>query len=278
LPKSPISLCGPGTYIPTREKKLAALKCYLKVLKPLLTSDLTISSANLWHHDLHVGNIFVDPNEPTKVLSVIDWQATEIAPLYFQARQPKIIDYDGPPVNSVERPQPHKDMNSPDPTTRKHAEALYLKQCLCSLYNILTSRKNPRLWAALQFQDTDKFTLLLLARNLLIDGEATYLAKVAELESTWEEIDPNSPFPFSFTDKEREDMEADAEGAARGMDIMRSVKEALGELFPEQGFVKLDNYDEALDALAQVKEQIIDIYAKNDAERQVWERLWPFGT
>jgi hypothetical protein len=103
-------------------------------------------------------------------------------------------------------------------------------------------------------------------------------AKIAELESTWKEIDASSPFPFSFSAKERKEIEADAEGGARGMDTMRSVKEALGELFPEQGFVKLDNYNEALDALAQVKEQVIDMYAKNDAEREVWEKLWPFGT
>jgi len=32
------------------------------------------------------------------------------------------------------------------------------------------------------------YLFLLLARNLLIDGEATYLSQVAELEATWDTL------------------------------------------------------------------------------------------
>ncbi|KAF2866862.1 hypothetical protein BDV95DRAFT_679593 [Massariosphaeria phaeospora] len=266
LPKSPITLCGPGTYQPTREKKLKALHCYLKLIK--------------FHGDLHVANIFVDPVEPTKVVGLIDWQSTEISPLYFHGRQPHFMDYDGPPMNGLERPQPLEDLDSLDPTVKKQAETLYLQQSLCSLSNTLTYHKNPRLYAALQFQHTQKFLLLLLARNLLIDGEATYVAQTAELESTWKDFsrDDGSTFPFVFSAEEREELEADVEGAVRGMEVMRSIRESLGELFPEKGVVKADRYDEALDALEQMKEQVIDAFASNSEEREAWERAWPFGT
>lgn len=278
LPKSPITLCGPGTYQPTRAKKLKALRHYLGIIKVLLPKDEEISSSHLWHDDLHLGNIFVDPSEPTKFVGLIDWQSTELSPLYFHTRQPHIIDYVGSPINGLERPQPRKDLDRLEPSERQQAEALYLHQSLCSLYNTLTHRQNPRLYAALQFQHTQKYLLLLLARDILIDGEVTYLSQLAESESTWAEFsaDKDSSCPFTFSDKDRKGLEADTEGMTRGMEAMRSIRESLGELFPEQGIVRPDQYNEALDALAQMKEQIISTFASNSAEREVWEKEWPF--
>jgi hypothetical protein len=256
------------------------LHCYLDLLKYLLPTDQKISSAHLWHDDLHVANIFVDPAEPTKVVGLIDWQSTEISPLYFHARQPHIIDYVGPPINGLERPEPREDLDELGPSERESANTLYLQQSLCSLFSTLTHGRNPRLYAALQFQHTQKYLLLVLARNLLIDGEASYLAQIAELESTWTEFsgEDGSTYPFAFSDKEREELEADVEGVVRGMEAMRSIRESLGELFPEQGIVKPDNYEEALDALSQMKDQVISAFATSAAEREAWEKSWPFGT
>lgn len=75
----------------------------------------------------------------------------------------------------------------------------------------------------------------MLARNLLIDGEASYLAQIAELDSTWNEFsgEGGSTYPFAFSDKERDELKADVEDMARGMEAMRSIRESLGELFPE---------------------------------------------
>jgi hypothetical protein len=256
------------------------LYCYLDLRKYLLPTDQTISSAHLWHDDLHVANIFVDSAEPTKVVGLIDWQSTEISPLYFHARQPHMIDYIGPAINGLERPQPREDLDELEPSERECANTLYLQQSLCSLYNTLTHRQNPRLYAALQFQHTQKYLLLVLARNLLIDGEASYLAQVAELESTWNELvsgDGGSTYPFAFSDTERAELQADVEGVVRGMEAMRSVRESLGELFPDQGIVKSNDYEEALDALSQMKEEIISAFATNATERAAWEKAWPFG-
>lgn len=102
LPKSPITLCGPGTYQLTKGKKVKALHCYLDLIKQRLPEDQTISSAHLQHDDLHVANIFVDPAEPTEAVGLIDWQSTEKSPLYFHTGHPQIINYIGPPINGVE--------------------------------------------------------------------------------------------------------------------------------------------------------------------------------
>jgi hypothetical protein len=222
----------------------------------------------------------VNPSNPTEIVGLIDWQSTGLSPLYCHARQPHIIDYDGPPVYGLERPRPPKDIEQLDANAKKHAEALYLQQSLCSLYNVLTHHQNPRLYAALEFQQTTSYLLLLLARNLLIDGEATYLSQVAELETTWDTLPSakSSAYPFSFSGKERQEMEADVESVARGIEAMRSIREGIGELFPEQGIVRADQYEDALDALEQMKDQVIEEFASNKQEREVWRKEWPFGT
>ncbi|EPE24800.1 hypothetical protein GLAREA_11381 [Glarea lozoyensis ATCC 20868] len=95
------------------------------------------------------------------------------------------------------------------------------------------------------------FLLLLLPRNMLIDGEASYLAQLVELEAIWDTLPASNgaPFPLSFSEEERKMIEADSKGASEGMAAIRSVQAAIGDLFPEQGLVKSETYYESLDAL-----------------------------
>ena len=133
-------------------------------------------------------------------------------------------------------------------------------------------------------QQSASFDLLLLAQRLLIDGEAQYLASILELEKAWSEFpgvlaQGSPPYPFRFSSAERDEIETDAKGAAEGMDLMRSVKDSIGkDLFPERGIVRAEQYDEAKNALQQMKEQVLDLYAHNEHERKLWEEDWPFDS
>jgi len=60
------------------------------------------------------------------------------------------------------------------------------------------------------------------------------------------------------------------------MEAMSTVQKSLGGLFPERGIVRADQYEEACDALQQVKEQVNEFYARSESDRQVWKEAWPF--
>lgn len=62
------------------------------------------------------------------------------------------------------------------------------------------------------------------------------------------------------------------------MEAMQAIREPLCQLFPGKGVVRRELYDEALDALNQMKEQVIDEYARNENEQEVWRKEWPFRT
>ena len=123
--------------------------------------------------------------------------------------------------------------------------------------------------------------LLVSAKQLLVDGEATYLAHVAVLQLNWDNLPGvrsrgSVPFPFKFSREEIEQITADCKGAALAMDITNRVKNSIGDLFPDRGVIRAHRYDEAKDALQQMKEQVIELYARNEKEKEAWQENWPF--
>jgi hypothetical protein len=104
LPKSPLTLRGSGAYSPTRAKKIAAIEDYIELVKCLLPTDESIKRSYLWHSDLHAENIYVDPNDPVHITGVINWQSTDILPLFDHSLQLPVLEYDGPPLKVSRTP------------------------------------------------------------------------------------------------------------------------------------------------------------------------------
>ena len=71
-----------------------------------------ISRPVLLHQDLHSNIIFVDSDYPTKISSIIDWQALYSSPLFMQARFPSILDCDNPYPWGAVQPALPEDFNA----------------------------------------------------------------------------------------------------------------------------------------------------------------------
>lgn len=100
---------------------MSAIQQYLDVLQDIMPEDDTLVRPCLWHADLHASNVFVDPEHPTTVTSIIDWQSVDIAPLFVQVRQPGFLDFDGPQVKGLEQPELPKNLKDLSPTERRRA-------------------------------------------------------------------------------------------------------------------------------------------------------------
>ena len=68
----------------------------------------------------------------------------------------------------------------------------------------------------------------------------------------------------------------DEAGAIRGMEYMELVKQTLGDLWPEKGIVRHDQYNESKEALRQAKLQLFDQLGLDEQERIDWDLAWPF--
>ena len=94
---------------------MSALSNYLNVAKYLLPKEESLRASTLWHSDLHTNNLFVDPKNPTKILGIIDWQCAHLSPLFLQARQPALIEFNGPVpegLGRIELPQNFGDLSA----------------------------------------------------------------------------------------------------------------------------------------------------------------------
>ncbi|KAI7087005.1 hypothetical protein KC356_g4565 [Hortaea werneckii] len=278
LPKSQLTLCGPGTYQPTRDKKVKAINCYLDMVDLATPTEDALRKACLWHCDLHSENVFVNPLKTTEVTAIIDWQSTEIAPLFVQARQPHFMDYEGPQLLGTERPHLPMDYEQLSLAEQARVRSLFYLQSLRALYRTLMQKSAPEIWKSFEFQETPTFDLLLFGRNLLVDGEATYMAHLIELlesdSAGW--IHSTKDRAIGSLSCEKEEIMADAERALRGMDAMQGIRDRLGDLFPERGVVKPEQYELTKDALRQVKEEVVAEFAHTDGEKAVWQASWPF--
>ncbi|KAL3428930.1 hypothetical protein BDV09DRAFT_190563 [Aspergillus tetrazonus] len=229
LPRSLISLYGPGTYCRSRSKKIAALRKYL--------------------------NIFVHPERPTEVLGIIDWQSSEVLPLFDHARLPYFLDYDGPPSTSIDPPTFPADFDKLDPAKKAEAQDLYLKMSLSALYRRFTYSNNMALFKAMEFRETTSFEML-----------RTVLSRCLDLEKEWTglpgvQASGNPPFPLRLSADEISLIDKDASGAIRGMELMRSLRQSPGQMWPDKGVVEL-----------------IDQLAHSETEKAAWEEAWPFDS
>ncbi|KAK9364516.1 hypothetical protein V1509DRAFT_643609, partial [Lipomyces kononenkoae] len=106
---------------------------------------------------------------------------------------------------------------------------------LVSLYRYLVYKTNSRLFGALQFRESAKFQFLLLARNLLVDGEATYLALLADQQQqNWADLPgvyDSEEFPVRLSAEDLDIIEGDSEGAALGIHLMQDIRERVGRRF-----------------------------------------------
>lgn len=122
---------------------------------------------------------------------------------------------------------------------------------LVALYRHLIRKTNKRLFRALEYRETSSFQLLVFARSLFVDGEATYLELLVELQRNWEDLpgvqaNGNPECPLHFSDEEIAAIEADSEGATLGINLMQDVQERLGsQLFQEQGLIESKKLEEA---------------------------------
>ena len=185
-------------------------------------------------------------------------------------------------MQGLERPSLPHSLAELDTEAQTKANRLYLNQALSALYKALVHLQNSCLYRAMTFRESSSFDLLLLAPHLFVDGEATYLSQVMELEKTWSQLpgvntlETPQSFSIDISNAERAQIKADAEGASLGIATMRGIQDSLDELFRRNKMVLYDQYDDARDALRQMKEQVIEMYAKNEGDREIWLSNWPF--
>jgi aminoglycoside phosphotransferase (APT) family kinase protein len=111
--------------------------------------EVTLLSV-LWHEDLHMQNFFVNPENPTQILGIIDWQSVSASPLFMQVTRPAFLDFNGPipkELGKVSLPQNFEILSLDD---QREAKALQQAQTLHNLYMVRCYQQNSEAFLAIQ--------------------------------------------------------------------------------------------------------------------------------
>jgi len=117
---------------------------FLKVAPYIFPAEEELVTSHIWHWDLHASNIFV--NEDCEITGVIDWQDVWAGPLFREARQPKVIDYNGEMLQHP--PDNYKDIQDEEEKARIDAQTE--KSVVLYTYETHTRIANPAVHAVFQ--------------------------------------------------------------------------------------------------------------------------------
>lgn len=276
---------GPGGYHPTKEAKVSVLQDFLKIYQYILPKDDRLNAGIIWHNDLHADNIFVDKENPTKITSIIDWQAIPVYPVFMIAHHPSLIEYDGPKPERFVQPSLPENINELNFQDKKSAGKLFLAQTLWLYYETQVYKEAPDLLHAFEYQETLQSELLRLIGSIFDDGEPHVQKLLATLarDDVWKQLvgeddhgNPTALCPLNYT--ERDLLKQSEEYAKWERDIERKARviDELGVYTGWNGAVSPGDYNEVVRRLHLAKERFLDRESRTPEERVLWEKAWPF--
>ncbi|KAK1145263.1 hypothetical protein N8T08_004416 [Aspergillus melleus] len=253
---------GPRQYQPNAAKKLSTLEQYLKVASNVLPEHQETHSSVLWHGDLNLQNIFVDPDEPTQILGIIDWQSVSAYPLFMQATRPAFLEYNGPLPEELGKVHLPANFDSLSQDEQHKAKALHQAQTLHNLYLARSRQANPEVFQALQGQNTLRHQVSVIPGLTLMDYEPCLGSLLRDVEKEWTNIvgvktngSPVIPCPLQYSAAEAQQQEADANLWAQGVKLMNEFINDTGCFKHWDGRVSEVDYEVSKKQLDEVADQ-----------------------
>ncbi|KZF21169.1 phosphotransferase enzyme family protein [Xylona heveae TC161] len=264
------------------EDGLDLLEKYMKVSPYLVprSTDEAASSNVLWHPDLHLENLFVDP-DTHQITRIVDWQSACVAPLFYQYCIPKIFQCHRPIQKGWVVPGRPENYDSLSEDEQEKIDKELEKEIVRKYYTAQVLKRAPRRWGVLRDVSLSEQNTISAIRKpvLLVNGiwenrDLFFLRdSLISFFTDWEELFPDISCPIDFTEK-------DIELHFKENENMHGVGKMLS-LFREEagidvdGMVDPNDYEVAQKNNRKLKDIFIGL-AKDDEERELFTRLWPY--
>ncbi|KAL3443391.1 phosphotransferase enzyme family protein [Aspergillus insuetus] len=247
-------------------------------LVPPLTEDPNdVARSNvLWHPELQLDNVFIDPRTH-RITSIVDWQSARVAPLFYQSSIPPMFKYSGPVSEGWAVPERPADFASLSAAEKVKIDRDLEAETLHKLYESLVYKRSARHWSVLSNrniealrQPTSLVTKVWETHNLFSLRDS-----LITLSTQWDALFPEStlPCPLRFTEKELEMHRKEKENMQGVGAIMALLRD--GGALPGDGMIESENFESAQSNNRKFKEVFVR-GAEGEEERELFERLWPY--
>jgi hypothetical protein len=234
-----------------------------------------ISEPVLWHTDLHMGNVYVSVTDPTRILSIIDWQSIVVSPLFIQARFPEFLpvdqDYTFGTTGLPKLPEIYHEMDAED---KEYAEYKLKGARLAKVYEMSSGSHNNQGYKALHIPSFLR-ELFVRCGEVSEEGEAPLRACLIEWFNAWNELGFVEKCPISFSESELQRHEQQFGQYRNFHEIHELARKLLGTDFegwitPQVDFATKQQQNQEL--LKEVMRRSIQYNLSPEEVR----RLWPY--
>ncbi|KAE8408302.1 phosphotransferase enzyme family protein [Aspergillus pseudonomiae] len=257
---------------------VALLTKYMDVAPYLIPSPIneTAMSKVIWHPDLHLDNVFIDP-DTYEITSIVDWQSACIAPLFYQSGVPRMFRHPGPVREGWVVPERPGNFDTLSEDERRMIDKNLESETIHKYYEAQVYKRAPSHWDVLH----DSSIPILRKPVWLVSGmwqnrDLFFLRQsLLSLATHWHEIFANDqlPCPIEFTEEELElysKEEENIDGVGRMLVLFRDQG-----VLPVDGMVDPEDYENAIENSHRFKDIFVGL-AKDEAERKLYEKLWPY--
>ncbi|KAJ5130818.1 uncharacterized protein N7515_006857 [Penicillium bovifimosum] len=229
-------------------------KVYFLVPQP---SDESSSANVLWHPDLHLDNIFVDP-DTCQITRIVDWQSACVAPLFYQSGVPRMCRHPATPEGWVvpERPEGFENMSKDE---QKRVDDDLESQTIHKYYETQVYKLAPLHWAVLQRPGIPILRKPVWLVSGVWENRDLFFLRESLLKITahWSDLFPDTPCPIDFSSEDIELQsreEENVEGVGRMLVLFR--EEAV---LPVDGMIEPEDYDVARENNRKFKDIFIGL-------------------
>lgn len=231
------------------------------------TNPKGILSKTLSHPDLHLDNVFVDP-DTRKIKSIVDWQSSSISEMFLQRGPPPLLP--NPKLGSSDTPIGDESEH------QNSSKAIQQDRDVLDHYESLTRTSNPRRWAAMKHDHISVLTkpVSLICGAWTREDVFSFRHALISVVANWDEIAPESiPCPINFSESELELHDQEMELIEGLGTIMHQLQDE--NLIPLGGMVRPEHHERAQDANNRYKEVFISL-AEDENQRDVHSKIWPY--
>ncbi|RMZ77651.1 hypothetical protein DV738_g4225, partial [Chaetothyriales sp. CBS 135597] len=194
-----------GPLVETSDEKITALRHAAEVISRL-DAGTTLNKVDepiIWHHDIHMGNLYVSDDDPSKIVSVIDWQHVVVAPLFLQARFPVYLTIPDSFKLKQKFPEPPENYDQLNAEDKESADEELLNAKLAKGYEVACWGNNRRAYKALFIPDflSGVFTR---SSEALENGVTPLIECLIEISNQWTDIGfADKTCPYKYDDRAR---------------------------------------------------------------------------
>ena len=247
----------------------------VNMIIPILSEDSRVKDVSdpvIFHTDLHLGNIFISPNEPGVVEGIIDWQSSQACPLFIQARFPEFLM---PPKNYTFGPDlPGLPDGFGDLSPEQQEQAMKEKEMASrsKYYEMSSLAHNQRVYSAMKL-DCRLWEPFIYCQLFFHASLVPLRHCLIRLSEDWSLLGLPGSCPFHFSESERQKHDKQKLQYEDRLYLWDLVKNQL--ITDNTGWVPNDRWE----ATEKANKELYNMYIETMREELTPEaasKNWPF--